>query len=89
MPETPVTYKEVDELPLGHGEKSLYIAQQFIKLTTDEALAIRWHMGQYDVSSYYGNKACSSASDIPLVILLQTADVEASHILEVERDGAE
>jgi HD superfamily phosphohydrolase YqeK len=89
MPETPVTYKEADDFPLGHGEKSLYIAERFIKLTDDEALAIRWHMGAYDISSYYGNKCLDAAFNIPLVVLLHTADLEAARILEVERDGTE
>ena len=34
-----------DKFPYGHGEKSVYIASQFIDLTHDEATAIRFHMG--------------------------------------------
>lgn len=30
-----------DELPLGHGEKSLFLASKFIKLSDEEAAAIR------------------------------------------------
>lgn len=39
-----------DPLPLGHGEKSLYLVSQYLQLTTKEALLIRWHMGNYDPS---------------------------------------
>ena len=34
-----------DPLPYGHGEKSVYITNGFIRLTREEAMAIRWHMG--------------------------------------------
>ena len=34
-----------DSLPYGHGEKSVYMISGFMRLTRDEAMAIRWHMG--------------------------------------------
>ena len=34
-----------DPMPYGHGEKSVYIISGFMKLTRQEAMAIRWHMG--------------------------------------------
>ncbi len=39
------TYTFDDPLPYGHGEKSVYIVNGFIRLTREEAMAIRWHMG--------------------------------------------
>lgn len=39
-----------DQLPYGHGEKSVYIINGFMKLTREEAMAIRWHMGGFDLS---------------------------------------
>ena len=39
------TYTFDDPLPYGHGEKSVYIANGFLRLTREEAMAIRWHMG--------------------------------------------
>ena len=39
------TFTFDDPLPYGHGEKSVYIANGFIRLTREEAMAIRWHMG--------------------------------------------
>lgn len=38
------TFTFDDPLPYGHGEKSVYIANGFIRLTREEAMAIRWHM---------------------------------------------
>lgn len=37
-----------DQLPYGHGEKSVYIISSFMKLSREEAMAIRWHMGFSD-----------------------------------------
>ena len=39
------SYQFDDPLPYGHGEKAVYIANGFIRLTREEAMAIRWHMG--------------------------------------------
>lgn len=38
-------YTVRDTLPYGHGEKSVYMIQSFMRLTRDEAFAIRYHMG--------------------------------------------
>ena len=38
-------YEIEDTLPYGHGEKSVYIISGFMKLTREEAFAIRYHMG--------------------------------------------
>ena len=45
-----IAYDINDTFPLGHGEKSVLIAQQFIRLTGEEILAIRWHMGPWNVA---------------------------------------
>ena len=43
-----VPYYTIDEeLPYGHGEKSVYIINGFLRLTREEALAINWHMGGF------------------------------------------
>lgn len=39
------TYFYEDPLPYGHGEKSVYIINGFLRLSREEAMAIRWHMG--------------------------------------------
>jgi len=79
-----VAYKFEDEFPLGHGEKSLYLISKFIKLTDEEALAIRWHMGAYD--SGYGNSLNDAAKKYDLITLLITADYEATNIMEREKE---
>ena len=38
----------IDDLPYGHEEKSVYIISSFMKLTTEEVMAIRWHRGFSD-----------------------------------------
>ena len=79
-----------DTLPLGHGEKSVMMIQDFIRLTNREKLAIRWHMVAFDAGihfNYPSGYAFRKASQDPLVVLLFTADYEASQILEKEGVG--
>jgi hypothetical protein len=67
-----------DKMPLGHGEKSAIIAQQYIKLTIEEIMTIRWHMGGFDdaARAYGGGLALTSAMDkYPLVVALHMADI--------------
>lgn len=72
--------------PLGHGEKSVIrLLKWGFDLTEDEILAIRWHMGAWDLAfqsaEMKGN--ISAAKDkAPLCTLLQCADGLASGILE-------
>ncbi|HBV97746.1 MAG: hypothetical protein JL50_03110 [Peptococcaceae bacterium BICA1-7] len=87
FPELPVAFSVNDKLPLGHGERSLSILQDFIKLTDHEKLAIRWHMAAWDLSDYSGRWAFNNATKMtPLVVLLSTADFEAGSILEREEE---
>ncbi len=70
-----------DKLPIGHGEKSLYIVMQFIKVTDEEALAIRWHMGAFDEAVKGGSYSYSAAQNMcPVVALLHCADILASQV---------
>lgn len=67
-----------DMLPLGHGEKSVIILQQYYTLSIDEIMAIRWHMGGYDemTKSYIGNLTINKAfNNYPIIALLHTADM--------------
>lgn len=78
-------YLVKDQFPMGHGEKSLSILQDFIFLTTEEKLAIRWHMVAFDPGIHFNYPSgfpFREASKIPLVVLLFTADYEASQIVE-------
>lgn len=73
-------YRYEDKLPYGHGEKSVYMISGFMRLTREEAMAIRWHMGfsGSEDSSLVG-KAFES---YPLAFALSTADMEATYFLE-------
>lgn len=70
-------YTIEDLLPLGHGEKSVIMLQEFIKLTSDEILAINAHMGGFDDRKYI----IGSAFEIcPLAVYLHIADLKASYL---------
>jgi len=72
-------YEVSEKIPLGHGEKSCIILQQFMKLSIEELLAIRWHMGGFDAATKGGDYGMSGAQDYTkLVGLLQAADALAS-----------
>ena len=69
-----------DKLPYGHGEKSVYIISGFMRLSREEAMAIRWHMG---FSGTEDNRLVGQAfQQFPLAFALATADMEASYFLE-------
>ncbi len=74
------SYDYEDKLPYGHGEKSVYIASGFMRLTRDEAFAIRYHMG------FSGTEDPRNVGDalqrFPLAFALMTADMEATYFLE-------
>lgn len=75
---------EIDEkFPCGHGEKSVIILQNFIKLTTDEIWAIRAHMGGFDSSVKGGDYFIGKIFEkCPLALLLHIADTKATYLLE-------
>ncbi len=69
-----------DQLPYGHGEKSVYIISGYMRLTRDEAFAIRYHMG------FSGNEDTNTVGQafakFPLAVALSTADMEAAYFVE-------
>ncbi len=74
-----------DTLPLGHGEKSVYMAMKYIDLTDEEAMAIRWHMGGYDdaARAYVGGMAQNAAyTKYPLAAALAIADMYDTYIID-------
>lgn len=74
------TYEFDDDLPYGHGEKSVYIISGFMKLSREEAFAIRYHMGfSGDEDKRNIGKAFTM---FPLVFALCTADMEATYFME-------
>ena len=78
-------YTVDDQLPYGHGEKSVYIINGFIRLTREEAIAINWHMGGFDTRVQGGSIDYNKAyNKYPLAILTHIADLEATFLDESE-----
>ena len=74
------TFFYEDKLPYGHGEKSVYIISGFMRLSREEAMAIRWHMG---FSGPEDERTVGQALEqYPLAFALATADMEAAYFLE-------
>lgn len=69
-----------DTLPYGHGEKSVYMISGFMRLTREEAMAIRWHMG-FSGTEDKGTIG-KALEQYPLAFALSVADMEASYFLE-------
>lgn len=74
------TYEYNDLVPYGHGEKSVYIISGYMRLTREEAFAIRYHMG------FSGNEDARNVGAafemFPLAFALSTADMEATYYIE-------
>lgn len=79
-----------DQLPMGHGEKSVYLIQKHMTLTDEEALAIRWHMTGADPGvhfNYPSGAPCSQAMrENKLIALLSSSDLAASYLMETWPD---
>lgn len=76
-----------DKLPYGHGEKSVYIISGFMKLSREEAMAIRWHMGFSDNDFKAGGFSVGNAFEkFPLALLTHMADLQATYLDEPRED---
>jgi hypothetical protein len=73
-------YKINDQMPYGHGEKSVYIVSGFMRLSREEAFAIRYHMGFSGIEDK--NTIGKAFEMFPLALALNVADMEASYYLE-------
>lgn len=77
------TYIVNDKLPYGHGEKSVYIISGFMRLTREESISIRWHMGGFDDAVKGGSYSLSQAyQQFPFAVLLHIADLQATYLSE-------
>ena len=74
-----VPFYTVDEkFPFGHGEKSVFLINEHMDLTRDEALAIRFHMGDFT------DRNTSKVYTIcPLALQLHIADLQATYLDEL------
>ena len=76
-------YKVDEKFPYGHGEKSVFIISQYMKLTAEEAMAINWHMGGFDERVKGGSYALSEAlAKYKLALLIHIADISATYLDE-------
>lgn len=64
----------------GHGAKSVYLVQNFMKLTPEEAAAINAHMGAWDATTYSNPTTVYQRNK--LAWLLHVADEAANYIVE-------
>lgn len=77
-----VPYYTVDDaLPYGHGEKSVYIVSGYMRLTRDEAFAIRYHMG-FSADKDNAANVGKAMEMFPLAFFLNCADTEAAYFME-------
>lgn len=75
-------YAYNNSLPYGHGEKSVYIISGFMRLTREEAMAINWHMGAFDVRCQVSNDLVEAFKRFPNALLFHIADIKATYLDE-------
>ncbi len=75
-------YAYNNTLPYGHGEKSVYIINGYIRLTREEAMAINWHMGGFDPRAQCGDDLSTAFNMFPTAVLLHISDYEATYLDE-------
>jgi hypothetical protein len=76
-------YSIEDAYPYGHGEKSVFLIERFLRLKTSEAIAIRWHMGGFDESVKGGSFSIGLAwQKYPIAVKLHLSDLESTYLCE-------
>ena len=71
-----------DQIPYGHGEKSVMMLTEYIKLTPEEKYAIRWHMGFTEPKEVYSTIGVAYKK-YPLALLVFEADLEATYFFNI------
>ena len=78
-----VPYYTVDDtIPYGHGEKSVMMLTEYIKLTPEEKYCIRWHMGFTEPKELYTTLG-AAYKRYPLALLLNEADLESTYFYDI------
>ena len=72
-----------DKIPYGHGEKSVVMLEQFIKLKPIERYMIRWHMGFSEPKENY-NALGAAITKYPAILAMYEADLESTYLMEEE-----
>ena len=75
-------YTVEDTIPYGHGEKSVMMITEYMKLTVEEKYAIRWHMGLSEPKELYTTLS-AAFSKYPLALMLFEADLEATYLFDI------
>ena len=75
-------YAVEDTIPYGHGEKSVMMISEYIKLTNEEKYSIRWHMGYTEPKEAY-NTIGLAYRKYPLALLTHEADLEATCFFDI------
>ena len=75
-------YTIEDTIPYGHGEKSVLMITEYIKLTSEEKYCIRWHMGFSEEKSLYTTVG-QAFKKYPLALLVHEADLEATYFFDI------
>ena len=74
--------KVEDTIPYGHGEKSVMMISEYIKLSPEEKYAIRWHMGYTEPKELYNNIG-AAYTKYPICLLTHEADLEATYLYNI------
>lgn len=78
-----VPYYTVDDtIPYGHGEKSVMMITEYMKLTSEEKYCIRWHMGFSEPKEQYTTLGLAFKK-YPLALLVHEADLEATYLFNI------
>ena len=75
-------YRVEDTIPYGHGEKSVMMLTEYIKLTVEEKYAIRWHMGFTEPKELYTTLG-AAFKKYPVALLMHEADLEATYFFDI------
>ena len=75
-------YTVEDTIPYGHGEKSVMMITEYMKLTPEEKYSIRWHMGYTEAKENY-NAIGATYKKYPIALLTHEADLEATYLYNI------
>ena len=72
-----------DKNPMGHGDKSVIMIMNFIKLVANETYGILFHMG-FTLPKEEWNTLSAAIQKYPFALAVHEADLEATYLLEKE-----
>ena len=75
-------YTIEDTIPYGHGEKSVMMLTEYIKLTSEQKYAIRWHMGFTEPKEAYTTLG-AAFKKYPVALLVHEADLESTYFFDI------